>query len=84
MTPTDQTPLPGINTDKALMTLLKYTIENSLKLSSIMKRQLELKELLQHGTVNNEQINEELAMRLAQIDELVQKEFRNDLSFIAS
>jgi citrate synthase len=80
----DNTATPHISTDKALITLLKYNIENSIKLTSIMKRQLELKALLQHGTLDNEQVNEELSIRLAQIDELVQKEFRKDLEFITS
>lgn len=75
---------PRISADKAMITLLKYNIENSIKLTSIMKRQLELKALLQQGTLDNEQVNEELSIRLAQIDELVQKEFRKDLDFIAS
>lgn len=78
------TATPRISADKALITLLKYNIENSIKLTSIMKRQLELKALLQHGTLDNDQVNEELAIRLAQIDELVQKEFRKDLDFITS
>jgi hypothetical protein len=80
----DNTATPRISADKALITLLKYNIENSIKLTSIMKRQLELKALLQNGTLDNDQVNEELSIRLAQIDELVQKEFRKDLEFITS
>ena len=80
----DNTTTPHISTDKALITLLKYNIENSIKLTSIMKRQLELKALLQHGTLDTDQVNEELSIRLSQIDELVQKEFRKDLDFITS
>jgi hypothetical protein len=80
----DNAAMPHVSADKALITLLKYNIENSIKLTSIMKRQLELKALLQHGTVDNEQVNEELSIRLSQIDELVQKEFRKDLEFITS
>ncbi|MBT1701795.1 hypothetical protein [Chryseosolibacter indicus] len=68
--------------DPAMMSaqLLQYAITNNLYLISIMKKQHEIISLLETGSINKQKCNEEVAMKLNDINERVKKELYDILS----
>lgn len=68
--------------DPAMMSahLLQYAITNNLYLISIMKKQHEIISLIESGSIDKERVNEEVAIKLHDINERMKKEFYEIMS----
>jgi hypothetical protein len=64
--------------------LLKYSIENNVLLHSVLRRQLEIIELIKTGDFDKEKITEILTDKLNSIFDISEKEIHETLAHIAS
>jgi hypothetical protein len=70
----------SLNTELTQLYLLKHAIQNTTYLQSILKKQIELQQLITDGKVDMHLVNQNLVEKLAQLDEIIVKEMQEAVS----
>jgi hypothetical protein len=65
----------NIDIHQVVLLSLRYHVKTTLYLEEIMKKQYEIKDVLQHGKVDDQRVDEALRAKLELLHEEINKEF---------